>query len=221
MDFSWTKAAERIRSSALYQRLFSQAYPDQNIDSTTISKALAAFQSILFSQDSKYDRVLRGEDYFNSEEYLGYTLMNLQNKGDCLQCHPTDKNALGTTGDFANNGLDLALKASDYPDIGQGAGDGKDHSGWFKVPSLRNLGFTAPYMHDGRFNSLEEVIDFYSEGLQLSYNADSKLQYAHKGGVRLDSIEKRAIIAFLKTLNDSSFIQNEAFSNPFLKENNF
>lgn len=215
MGLSWTQAEKRIRASAFYGPLFRKAYPDRSVDSLSITAALAAFQSILFSQDSKYDRVLRGEDYFSPQEYLGYTLVNLQNKGDCLQCHPTDPHALGTTGKFANNGLENAQSASDYPDSGRGLEGPRDRNGWFKVPSLRNLAFSAPYMHDGRFETLEEVLDFYSEGLQEPYNADSKLQHAHKGGARLTKAEKEAILAFLSTLNDSVFIDNPLYANPF------
>ena len=87
--------------------------------------------------------------------------------------------------------------------------------GKFKIPSLRNVGVTAPYMHDGRFQTLEQVLDFYSEGVQMSYNLDSKMGLAHQGGVRLTSIEKEQIITFLHTLTDSSFLVNPAHSNPF------
>ncbi len=219
MALDWNEAESRINSSGFYAKLFEEAYPGKKIDSNLIAQALADFQSVLFSQDSKYDRVLRGEDYFTAKEYLGYTLVNLQDKGDCLQCHPTDAHALGTTGDFSNNGLENAQKAEDYFDPGQEFYRGIDRRGWFKIPSLRNLGFTAPYMHDGRFESLEEVLDFYSDGVQKAYNIDSKMQHAHKGGARLDSLEKDAILAFLNTLNDSVFISNPAFSNPFREMN--
>jgi cytochrome c peroxidase len=88
--------------------------------------------------------------------------------------------------------------------------------GWYKVPSLRNIALTAPYMHDGRFKTLEEVIDFYSEGVRPSVNIDTKMGYAHQGGVRLSAEDKRKVVAFLRTLSDSAFIQDKAFSNPFL-----
>ncbi|WP_421753786.1 cytochrome-c peroxidase [Croceimicrobium sp.] len=215
MNLKWSEAENRIRQSALYPALFELAYPGKEIDSSLICQALADFQSILFSQDSKYDRVLRGEDHFTALEYQGYTLVNLQDKGDCMQCHITDAHALGTTGDFSNNGLDSAQGPMDYVDKGQIEFRGQDRNGWFKIPSLRNVALTAPYMHDGRFETLEEVIDFYSEGLAKPYNVDSKLQHAHKGGVHLTNQEKKAILAFLHTLSDSVFIQNPAYSNPF------
>jgi cytochrome c peroxidase len=137
--------------------------------------------------------------------------MNEMNKGDCLHCHTTDGDALGTTGLFANNGLDER-----FVDNGMGkiSGDPSDN-GKFKIPSLRNLLFTAPYMHDGRFKTLEEVLDFYSEGLKVSPTIDSKMTFAHRGGAKLTKDEKRKIIAFLKTMSDSVFIKDKRFSNPF------
>jgi cytochrome c peroxidase len=89
--------------------------------------------------------------------------------------------------------------------------------GKFKIPSLRNIALTAPYMHDGRFKSLREVIDFYSEGLKKSVTIDSKMTRIHKGGVLLNEYDKNCLEAFLITLTDSVFISSEEFSNPFLK----
>lgn len=215
MNLSWSEAEKRISRSTFYPELFARAYGSQAIDSNLIVKSLAAFQSILFSQNSKYDKVLRGEAYFSALEYQGFQIANLQNKGDCQQCHSTDAHALGTNLIFSNNGLDAALKSTDYSDTGLGYSSGTDRNGWFKVPSLRNLVFTAPYMHDGRFETLEELIEFYSEGVQESYNIDSKMQHAHQGGARLNSQEKKALLAFLKTLTDSSFISDSRYSNPF------
>jgi cytochrome c peroxidase len=137
-------------------------------------------------------------------------------KGDCLHCHTTDANALGTTGAFSNNGLDNIQDAKLYKDKGLGRHSGKINDyGKFKTPSLRNIMLTAPYMHDGRFATIEEVLDFYSEGVQKSINIDSKMGLAHQGGVRLTKTEKMQIIAFLHTLTDSAFITNPNHSNPF------
>lgn len=215
MNLSWLEAEERILASTNYVAQFKRVYGDVKIDSNLICRSLAAFQSILLSQNSKYDRVLRGEDYFSAEEYQGFQIANLQNKGDCMHCHPTDANALGTTGAFSNNGLNLALSSRDYADTGRAQISGRDQYGWFKIPSLRNLVFSAPYMHDGRFKTLEEVVDFYSDGVQNAYNIDSKMQYAHRGGVKLSPNEKKALVAFLKTLSDSSFTVDTNYRNPY------
>lgn len=84
----------------------------------------------------------------------------------------------------------------------------------FKIPSLRNTALTAPYMHDGRFGTLEEVLRFYSEGVRRSVTIDSKMEYAHQGGVRLSVDDQQKVIAFLRTMTDSAFIADPAFGNP-------
>jgi cytochrome c peroxidase len=163
--------------------------------------------------------VLRGEDVLNEDEKKGFVIINEMVLGDCMQCHITDANALGTSGKFSNNGLDKIVDPMDYKDKGLGNVTGKPtDNGKFKIPSLRNLGFTAPYMHDGRFKTLEEVLHFYNEGVNSSVNIDTKMEHAHNGGVHLDRIQTRQVIAFLQTMNDSSFVTNPAFGNPFLKE---
>ncbi len=216
LNLDWKIAERRIQKSKFYKPKFRAAFGNIRIDSSLIVKAIAQFERTLISHNSKYDQVIRGETTLTAEEFEGFVLINDQTKGDCMHCHTTDSDALGTTGKFSNNGLDSAKTFSDYPDSGLG-GDTKTKSdyGKFKIPSFRNVAFTAPYMHDGRFKTLEEVLDFYSEGVVLSVNIDSKMQYAHKGGVHLNKEEKRKIILFLNTLTDSTFTTNPAYSNPF------
>ena len=104
----------------------------------------------------------------------------------------------------------------EYKDKGRGAVTGNINDiGKFIIPSLRNIALTAPYMHDGRFKTLEEVLDFYSSGVNQSVNIDSKMEFAHRSGAKLSTEEKKKIIAFLLTLSDSLFISNPEFSNPF------
>jgi cytochrome c peroxidase len=216
LNLPWIEAADRVSKSLFYKEKFEAAFGSREIDSTLISLAIGQFLRTLLSYQSKFDRVLAGNDYFNKDEYEGFVLMNDMTKGDCLHCHTTDANALGTIGTFSNNGLDPVFEVSLYKDKGLGgfSNDTSDY-GKFKIPSLRNLALTAPYMHDGRFATLEEVLDFYSEGVHLSANIDSKMGLAHRGGVKLTSDEKINIIAFLNTLTDSTFITNPEFSNPF------
>ena len=216
MNLDWMVAVQRISKSSFYKSKFLKAFGNVEIDSVLIARSIAQFERTLISQDSKYDQVLRGERYFTKEEYEGFVLMNDQTKGDCLHCHTTDGDALGTTTGFSNNGLDQAKKAIDYSDIGKAGVTGKQQDiGRFRIPSLRNIEVTGPYMHDGRFNTLDQVIDFYSDGVQTSFNIDSKMEYAHQGGVHLTADEKKKIKAFLLTLTDSSFLNNPAFDNPF------
>lgn len=219
MDLDWKTASKRINQSKFYRSKFKKAFGNQQIDSILICKAIAQFERTLISNNSKYDRGIQGKATFSDEELRGFVVVNDQSMGDCLHCHITDANALGTNGKFANNGLDKVFKSEDYVDKGKGAvSEIKNEIGQFKTPSLRNIALTAPYMHDGRFQTLEEVVDFYSEGVSSSINIDSKMQYAHKGGVHLSSEDKKAVIAFLKTLTDSVFISNSKFSDPFIKD---
>lgn len=219
MNLTWAVATTRIQQSAFYLPLFKKAFNTTEIDSQLIAKAIAQFERTLLSYNSKYDQVLRNEAYFTEDELEGFILVNEMDQGDCLHCHTTDANALGTTGQFSNNGLDAITDANNYTDKGLGGITGKaKDNGKFKIPSLRNIALTAPYMHDGRFQTLEEVLEFYSEGVHFAANVDSKMGSAQHGGVHLSQEKQQQIIAFLHTLTDSSFIQNPAFSNPFLSE---
>jgi Cytochrome c peroxidase len=213
MNISWPVAIQRIKNSGLYRKKFKAAFGDATIDSVLVAKAIAQFERTLLSYRSKYDRVTNGLDYFTKEEAEGLTLMNDMTKGDCLHCHSTDADPLGTITGFSNNGLDTMPADKGRYGITQQAAD----MGAFKIPSVRNLSFTAPYMHDGRFNTLEEVLDFYSTGVKGSKHIDSRMGLAHRGGVHLSDKEKRSIIVFLRTMDDSVFVNDPAFSNPFLK----
>jgi cytochrome c peroxidase len=218
MNLNWIEVAKRINKSKFYKNLFKRIFNRNKVDSSDIVNALVQFESSLISSNSKFDKVLRFEAKLTQDEIDGFELMNNMTKGDCLHCHTTDADPMGTTFKFSNNGLDKIQIPEQYADKGKGGISQKTNEyGWFKIPSVRNLGFTAPYMHDGRFNTLEEVLDFYSDGVQFSYNIDSKMEYAHQGGVKLNKDEKRKIITFLKTLNDSSFVIDSRFSNPFQK----
>lgn len=211
MNLDWVEAEKRINDKDFYRKQFKNVFSIEKIDSIHIAKAIAQFERTLISNKSKYDRVIQGKDEFSESELKGFILMNDQSMGDCLHCHITDANALGTTGTFSNNGLDEILKDEGLFYTTKN----KKDKGKFKIPSLRNIALTAPYMHDGRFNTLEEVLDFYSEGVKSSEFIDSKMQYVHQGGVRLNEREKMDIISFLKTLTDSVFITNPEFSNPY------
>ncbi|MEO0898035.1 MAG: cytochrome c peroxidase [Bacteroidota bacterium] len=216
MNLSWEEAIERLNRHSLYPLMFEQAFGSRDIDSFLVGKALAQFERSLLSYNSKYDQVLRGEAYLTDDEYEGFVLMNEQNKGACLHCHNTDAHVLATSGGFANNGLDMVSHPEEYPDWGLGKTSGKEEDiGRFRIPSLRNIALTAPYMHDGRFKSLEEVLRFYSQEVNQTINLDSKMFMAHPRGVQLSDRQQQQIIAFLHTLTDSVFIHNPAHSSPF------
>jgi len=216
MNLQWTIATERLQQNKFYKPLFSKAFGTQKIDSVQIAYAIAQFLRTLISYQSKFDQVVSGKRYLTKDEFDGFVLANDQTKADCIHCHMTDGDLLGTNLVFSNNGLDSIYDPLDYKDKGRGAVTGRTaDNGKFIIPSLRNLAFTAPYMHDGRFQTLEEVLDFYTTNVKLSANIDSKMEYAHQGGTKLTADEKKKVIAFLRSLSDSSFISNPEFSNPF------
>ena len=204
---NWTKVAERLKNDAEYPTLFSQAFGTTKIDSTLITKALAQFERTLISGNSKFDKFLLGEVALTPEEQNGFDVFMDEAKGDCFHCHGSNNNPLWTDNQFHNNGLDRS-----FTDLGLGAvtGDPADH-GKFKSPSLRNLKFTAPYMHDGRFATLEEVINHYSEGLQASPTIDPLMKKVNQGGVNLTPKDRADLKAFLLTLSDEEFINNPDF----------
>lgn len=219
MNLTWEIAVQRIKSSRFYRTKFRAAFGNQTIDSVLITKAIAQFERTLLSYNSKYDSVLRGEAYFTKAELKGFELMNDMSMADCLHCHTSDADALGTKLGFSNNGLDNIQDPSKYIDKGRGAvTEDINDNGKFRIPTLRNIAATAPYMHDGRFKTLKEVLDFYSDGVHPSANIDTRTKAAFNGGVHLTEDEKYFIISFLNTFTDSVFIKNKVHSNPFLQQ---
>jgi len=205
----------RFSRSYEYQELFWKAFGVRIIDlpvterNKYISYALAQFMRTMFSQDSKFDQYLRGGVALTSSEINGFALFMDGEKGDCFHCHGSAGNPLWTDGEFHNNALD-----SVFSGVNQGrflvTGNIFD-LGKFRTPTLRNIELTAPYMHDNRFTTLEEVVDFYSEELRNSPYIDPLMQKIGQGGVHLSTSEKTDLIAFLKTLTDTTFINNPAF----------
>ena len=216
MNLNWMEAEARIKRSNFYAPLFQKAFPGKEIDSTLIAMAISQFERTLVSNNSKFDRVLKGDGKFTVSELRGYEILNDQSMGACLHCHVTEGQIMGTNHKFANNGLDNFANSTIYQDRGL-AQTTKDsaHTGSFKIPSIRNLLFTAPYMHDGRFVNLYEVVDFYSSGVHKNRFTDSKMTHAKQGGIQLNEIDKKAVVDFLITMTDSSFITNQQFANPF------
>lgn len=209
MKDTWANVTQKLQQHNEYPELFVKAFGTPNIDSTLVTKAIAQFERSLISANSKFDKFLLGEVQLTSEEQNGFDVFMDEARGDCFHCHGSDKNPLWTDNAFHNNGLEET-----FSDLGLGAvtGDPADH-GKFKTPSLRNLEFTAPYMHDGRFNTLEEVIEHYSEGLKNSPTIDPLMKKVVQGGVGLTEKDKADLKAFLLTLSDYEFTNNPRFSN--------
>ncbi|KJD31823.1 cytochrome C peroxidase [Tamlana nanhaiensis] len=210
MNSTWPEVEAKLQEHSEYPELFQQAFQTLTIDSTLVVKAIAQFERTLISSNSKFDKYLLGETDLTPEELEGFNVFMDEERGDCFHCHGSDKNPLWTDNIFHNNGLDET-----FTDLGLGAvtGDPADN-GKFKSPSLRNLSFTAPYMHDGRFETLDQVINHYSEGLKNSSTIDPLMKKVSQGGVGLTNDDKAALKAFLLTLSDYEFISNPNFTNP-------
>lgn len=206
---NWADVVERLQNHPEYPELFMRAFNTSTITKELATKAIAQFERTLISANSKFDRYSLGQASLTEQEFNGLDIFLREDKGDCFHCHGNPNNPLWTDNDFHNNGLD-----STFEDLGLGAvsGDPNDN-GKFRTPSLRNLAFTAPYMHDGRFTTLDEVIDHYSEGLKDSPTIDPLMKQIDQGGVQLSIQEKADLKAFLLSLSDPSFINNLEFQN--------
>jgi len=204
MKSTWTEVESKLQQHTEYPSLFEKAFGTSNIDSSVVTKAIAQFERTLISANSKFDKFLLGELNLTPEELNGFNVFMDEARGDCFHCHGSDKNPLWTDNIFHNNGLDET-----FTDLGLGAvtGDPADN-GKFKSPSLRNLEFTAPYMHDGRFTTLEDVINHYSEGLKNSSTIDPLMKKVTQAGVGLTDKDKADLKSFLLSLSDYDFINN-------------
>lgn len=203
----WKNVAIRLQNDAEYPTLFYQAFGTRTIDSTLVTKAIAQFERTLISGNSKFDQYLLGNATLTPEELNGFNVFMEESRGDCFHCHGSNNNPLWTDNQFHNNGLDAT-----FSDLGLGGvtGDPSDN-GKFRTSSLRNLIYTAPYMHDGRFTTLEEVIEHYSTGLQPSSTIDPLMKQVNQGGVNLSNQDKADLKAFLLTLSDPNFVNNPNF----------
>jgi cytochrome c peroxidase len=220
MHQSWKDAVSKLNAQVKYRNLFFKAFGEEGIDSIKVSKAIAQFLRTMISGKSKFDVMYKQENNMSlnpyekqilatvsPEEWAGYDLFKSMNGADCFHCH---NGPLMQVKKFSNNGLDAT-----FTDIGRGAitGDPNDN-GKFKVPTLRNIALSAPYMHDGRFKTLDEVIEHYSTGIHQSSTLDPLIQFASQGGVQLDSQEKDLLKKFLLTMTDYKFVNNPEFKDP-------
>ena len=200
---SWTEVVNRIKENDQYKELFFMAFNTTNFDSTHVVKAIAQFERTLISGDSKFDKYIRNEVNLEVSELRGLEIFNSE-KGDCFHCHSYP---LFASNEFHNNGIDPEL----LMDNGRMNVTGEPFDkGKFKSPTLRNIELTAPYMHDGRFQTLEEVIEHYDFGGHNSSTIDPLMKKVGIG-LGLNNQEKSDLIQFLKTLTDTSFIFNKNF----------
>ncbi len=211
IDGDTTRIKNLFQSIKGYPELFGRAFGSDKVTFKNIEKAIAQFVRTLISANSKFDKYLRGEEQLNQSELHGYVLFTTEQGADCFHCHGGAGNPLFTTHLFYNNGKDTVF--TDPMDRYAITGKERD-IGAYKATTLRNIEFQAPYMHDGRFKTLEEVIDFYSEGLHNSPYVNPLMHHVADGGVHLTPTEKTDLINFIKTLRDDSFLTNPAFSKP-------
>ncbi len=209
MDLPWSQAVERLRRHPEYPDLFCAAFGSSHIDSTHVVMAIAQFERTFISANSKYDRVvLYQTESFTPEEQRGYDIFRTE-RGDCFHCHVEPLFATSTN--FNNTGLDSVII-----DKGRGLVTGNPaDDGKFKPSTLRNIAESPPYMHDGRFFTLREVIDHYNLGFHDGPDVDPLIR-ARLSRSPLTEQEITDLIAFLETLTDTDFLYNPAFSNPFI-----
>ncbi|WP_044401718.1 cytochrome-c peroxidase [Lacinutrix sp. Hel_I_90] len=209
MHSDWEDVIAKLAAHPDYPELFRLAFKTTTITKELTTKAIAQFERTLISANSKFDNYSLSQASLTPQEQNGLNVFLDESRGDCFHCHGNPNNPLWTDNDFHNNGLD-----GTFSDLGLGGvtGDPNDN-GKFRSPSLRNLEYTAPYMHDGRFETLDDVINFYSEGLQNSPTIDPLMKKVSEGGVQLSPQDKADLKAFLLTLSDPSFLTNPDFQN--------
>src|SRR3954452_7991800 len=197
MGSTLPEVVAKLSQTTFYPALFAAAFGSPEITPDLIAKSIAQFERAMISYNSKYDAYLNGQATLTPAEQAGETLFN--NAARCSACHSTT----AQIGDFSHNvGLDVIP-------TDPGAGDGR-----FKTPSLRNVGVRGRFMHDGRFSTLEEVVQFYSSGVQDGQFLDPRLKDPTQ--LNLTQEQTSDIVAFLNTLTDNSFLTNSIFSDPFV-----
>lgn len=199
MNETMANVVSKISNSTKYTPLFTKAFGDGTVNTQRILKAMAQFMGTMYSYNSKYDKVKKGTETFTTQEQSGYSLF-VQN---CASCH---KEPLFTDYTFKNNGIGVnpAIKDSGRMHITQNIQDIYK----FKTPSLRNIEKSAPYMHDGRFSTLDACLNHYASNIPNSSTLDPQLV----GGFTLSIQNKADIITFLKTLTDNTFLNDKRFA---------
>ncbi len=205
MDETIENVLNKLKAHPSYPGLFEKAFGSPGITTARMMKALSQFMLLCISSNSKYDSVIRNEGArFTAEEQEGYVLFRQK----CGSCH---REPLFTDNSFRNNGI--AIGANGDQGRYMVTLDPADRYR-FKVPSLRNIAFTAPYMHDGRFYTLESVLDHYSDRVSQTPNLDPILNQGAAPGISMTEREKVLIIIFLKTLSDRRFLTDPLLSEP-------
>lgn len=205
------KAKAAIQSIPGYKILFRRAFGTEQITFELMARAVSQFIRSIVSTDSKFDQYLQGKISLTPSEMNGFVLFMTEDGADCFHCHGGDGNPLFSTYLYYNNAKDTVF--NDPRDRFAVTGNLMD-KGAYKAPTLRNCELTGPYMHDGRFATLDEVINFYSDGLVWSPYVNPLMHKVNDGGARLTPGEKANLKAFLLTLTDQQMLTNPAYSSP-------
>lgn len=232
LHHTWPEVVELLKKHPTYPALFRKAFgikDRQEITKELAAKAMAQFERILVSSGtSKYDQFLKTEnfDVFDDDELDGYTIFfeardvtGISNvpDGQCFHCHGLLTMTAGNG--YFNNGLDAVASLDDFKDLGLYKTTGKESDkGKFRAPTLRNIALSGPYMHDGRFQTLEQVVDSYAlKGKGVS-NEDPNIKLVGLLGGSVNTLtnnQKHALVKFMHTLTDTAFVKNPDIQNPF------
>lgn len=191
----------KLQRSEVYRKLYHQAWNEPVVTGERTLKSISSFMLSLISNNSKYDSVMRAETFFSPVEARGYKLF----RKNCASCH---QEPLFSSFAYENNGLQLNNILNDFGRMNV-TGHSSD-SLKFKVPTLRNIEYSYPYMHDGRFRRLAEVLNHYTGGIVQSLTLSSQLRKE----IKLSADEKTELTAFLLTLSDRSFLFNPQYGYP-------
>jgi cytochrome c peroxidase len=213
MNGDTNRTKSLIQQTPGYPDLFFNAFGSRIVTMENIGKAIAQFVRTLISANSKFDRYMRGEEQLSQQEINGFILFTTEEGADCFHCHGSSGNPLFTTNLFYNNGKDTVF--DDPRDRYAITGLAKD-KGAYKATTLRNISLGGPYMHDGRFETLDEVIDFYSHHVQMSPYVNPLMHHVTESGVQLTPVEKSELKAFILTLHDTEFLTNPDFGPPMV-----
>lgn len=222
LHLEWAEAINRLQSVPAYVEKFKKTFNTEVVSEQLVARALEQYIKSLVVYQSDFDKYTRGESVLSEAALRGQLLFNSE-KADCFHCHTTPELMVHPSITFMNNGLDLVDNTEGFADKGLGSFTGNPaDNGKFKIPSLRNLPMTAPYMHDGRFQTLEEVVDFYNEGPKMSPSlepimiteANRRILQFGRWGLGLTEDDKKDLIEFLKSLSDDSYLTHPRFKAP-------
>lgn len=215
LHHTWPEVIEKLKKHPIYPKMFREAFgikSNAEISKELAAKAIAQFERTIISKDSKFDKVQEGKAKYTNLELIGFGIYFDDDPdlpdAECGHCHNVP---MGTSDDYFNNGLFNAANLDDFKDLGRGKVTGsKSDNGKFRATTLRNIKYTAPYMHDGSLATLDDVLAHYVKSDKKSPTKDKLLH-----PLDLDEFYLTALKAFIETLNDTTFYNNPELKNPF------